>query len=129
MLAKAREKAVHDALSMKSTAFLVQHPAAFDLVISADTLCYFGELGEVLRAAYGALRDHGLLIFTVEQARDSERAYHLNPNGRYSHGQACLEQALAGAGFAKIDSLATHLRNEGGEPVAGLVLTARRGLY
>ena len=74
----------------------------FDLIISADTLVYFGALEAVFDAAYRALRPDGLLIFTVEEAGDDqpETGYRINPHGRYSHSRAYVESALTAAGFA-----------------------------
>jgi predicted TPR repeat methyltransferase len=127
MLANAKTRAVYDQLvKAELTAYLQAHAAAFDLVISADTLCYFGQLDEVLRAACTSLRHGGLLIFTVEETPPGDSAHRLNPNGRYSHSQAYLQGALSAAGFSEPVLLPTSLRNEGGEPVAGLVVTVAK---
>src|SRR5262245_51532832 len=68
MLAKAQGRAVYDQLvKAELTAFLADQADAFDLIVSADTLVYFGPLEPVLTAALGALRSGGLLIFTVEE--------------------------------------------------------------
>ena len=42
-------------------------PGAFDVIVSADTLVYFGALEEVVAAAAKALRPGGVLVFTVEE--------------------------------------------------------------
>jgi len=72
------------------------------------------------------LRADGLLLFTVEEAEQESEGYRINPHGRYSHGRAYLERALANSGFAPLAIEPTALRMEGGNPVAGLVVTARR---
>jgi predicted TPR repeat methyltransferase len=134
MLAKARGRNAYDELvKSELTAYLLAHPAAFDLVISADTLVYFGPLGEVLDAAHGALRSDGLLIFTVEAMPDETgqkttdgAGYRINPHGRYSHDGGYLKQALSSAGFAIQGVESAVLRNEGGSPVAGFVVTASK---
>ena len=46
--------------------YLDTQPDAFDAVISADTLCYFGKLENVCAASRRSLRPGGLLVFTVE---------------------------------------------------------------
>jgi predicted TPR repeat methyltransferase len=139
MLAKARGRNAYDELvKSELTAYLLAHPAAFDLVISADTLVYFGSLREVLDAAHDALRSGGLLIFTVEvmpdeatvdeasQKNENGAGYRINPHGRYSHGSDYLREALLSVGFAVLGMDPAVLRNEGGNPVAGFVITARK---
>jgi predicted TPR repeat methyltransferase len=134
MLAKARGRNAYDELvKAELTAYLLAHLAAFDLVISADTLVYFGSLQEVLAAAHGALRSGGLLIFTVEAMPDEPcqkaangEGYRINPHGRYSHGSGYLREALLSAGFAILGMEPAILRNEGGSPVTGFVVTARK---
>ncbi|MDX1655401.1 MAG: tetratricopeptide repeat protein, partial [Candidatus Competibacteraceae bacterium] len=73
MLAKARGRGVYDRLEeAELTAFIAADPARWDAIVSADTLCYFGALEEVIAAAASALRPGGLLIFTVERAEEDD---------------------------------------------------------
>jgi predicted TPR repeat methyltransferase len=133
MLRHARARHVYGALvKAELQAYLAAQTARFDAIVSADTLVYFGPLGEVFAAACGALRPDGLLVFTVEKAEKTEageEGYRLNPHGRYSHAADYLEQALRAAGFAVTAMDEAVLRTEGGEPVAGLVVTARKTLF
>lgn len=129
MLAKAEPRGVYDLLhKAELTAYLQDHHAAFDLVISADTLCYFGKLDAVAGAAHGALRDQGWLVFTVESLVDAESKedFHLNPHGRYSHSRSYVETVLRDAGFKHIDDEHVQLRTEGGLPVMGWLISAQR---
>ncbi|MET0852550.1 MAG: tetratricopeptide repeat protein [Candidatus Rokuibacteriota bacterium] len=128
MLARARGRGVYDELvAAELTAYLAGHARAFDLVLVADTLVYFGDLAPVLAAAAGALRPDGLLVFTVESAEEEGDAppegYRLNVHGRYSHAAAYLREALAA--FTAVSILPATLRHEVGRPVAGYVVTAR----
>lgn len=130
MLAKARARNVYDDLvKAELTGYVLAHPESFDLIVSADTLVYFGPLEEVLGAARGALRGDGWLIFTVEAADDKDLdascGYCLNPNGRYSHRQSYLSATIGSAGLALVVMEPAVLRNEGGKPVAGWVATCR----
>ena len=60
MLALAKEKHVYDVLvKAELTEYLRGNSEAFDLIVSADTLVYFGDLEGVLGAAAGALRPMG----------------------------------------------------------------------
>lgn len=128
MLEKAKARAVYDVLvTGELTAYLRANPAAFELVVSADTLVYFGVLEEVLRAAAGALRPGGHLVFTVERAPDTTKTGHLlNPHGRYSHREDYLRRVLAEAGLGALSLVPAHLRFENKVPVDGLVVTARQ---
>jgi predicted TPR repeat methyltransferase len=126
MLAKATDKKCYDELTRAElTGYLAAHPGAFDVVVSADTLVYFGALEEVAKAAASALRPGGRLIFTVEAAEGecAPLGYLLHYRGRYLHARSYLEDVLRRAGFATAIAQA-ELRMEGGLPVAGFVVRA-----
>ncbi|HEY7208417.1 MAG TPA: tetratricopeptide repeat protein [Gaiellaceae bacterium] len=128
MLDRARARNVYDELARRElTAYLRDSPDAFDVIVSADTLVYFGRLDEVAAAAANALRPGGVLVFTVEELSDAARGdgYVLSPNGRYRHAQEYLARVLAGAGLQP-EIAPAELRLEAGEPVAGLVVAALR---
>jgi predicted TPR repeat methyltransferase len=126
MLEKARARSVYDALvEAELGAFLLGHRNAFDIVASADTLCYFGDLEPIIAAAATALRPNGWLAFTVERADDVD-PYRLNPNGRYSHSHRYIEQLLHDASFTDINVAGEVLRREAGASVNGWVVRARR---
>jgi predicted TPR repeat methyltransferase len=129
MLAKAKPRQVYDELiKAELTAYLLSAPRAYDLIVSADTLCYFGALEAAAQAAHGALRDSGWLVFTVESLDGGDAAgeqHHLNPHGRYSHRRDYVEQVLKQAGFEHIQTEPVHLRNEGGLPVQGWLVSAQ----
>jgi len=124
----ARNRSVYDALAVEElTAYLRRHQHASDLVVSADTLVYFGDLGEVTTAAAKSLRPGGVLVFTVERARpdDAPAGYRINPHGRYSHTHDYLMQCLAAAGFVDPSVREVHLRMEAGKWVDGWLVSAR----
>lgn len=124
MLTHARDKKVYDELyQVELTAYLRDSRDAFDIVVTADTLVYFGELDEVVEAAARALRPGGLFVFTVEEAvgPEAEESYMLEPHGRYTHGAGYVERLLAGAGLEPTIGRA-DLRLESGVPVKGLVV-------
>lgn len=128
MLERARQRGIYDELhKAELTRYLSQHRARWDVVLSADTLCYFGDLEAMLVASHGALRPDGRLLFTVEAlAGDGDEPFHLQPNGRYAHRQAYVTGAMVRAGFADIAIDGQVLRNECGEPVRGWLVSARR---
>jgi predicted TPR repeat methyltransferase len=126
MLVHARSKDIYDALTKAElTGFLRDNGETFDLIVSADTLVYFGDLKELLAAAAGALRADGLLVFTLEHVLKDDVGYRLAPHGRYGHTQAYVERQLTASGLrAKI--VQADLRTEAGAPVPGLVVRAAK---
>lgn len=127
MVEKARLRGGYDALEVAElTSYLQAHPDAYDLVLSADTLVYFGRLEEVLVAAYAALRPNGWLGFTLEAKADESGDLEITPSGRYRHGRGYVERVLASSGFGNVRIQADTLRREAGQAVAGWVVLAQR---
>ena len=130
MLRRAKARGVYDVLHKAELGFYLQtQPGHFDLLVSADTLVYFGELREVMRHAHAALRPGGWLVFSVEALPAHDEAdWRLQPSGRYAHGGAPLARLLAATGFAEVTVETATLRFEGGTPVAGWLVSARHPL-
>lgn len=127
MLARAKARKVYDELiESELAAWLATQSNEFDLIVSADTLCYFGALDQAVAGAAGALRPGGRLVFTVERAGDEVRDYHLDPTGRYSHAEPYVRQVLSAAGLESIAIEPVVLRRERGQEVQGLLASAQR---
>ena len=130
MLRKAEAREAYDDLVCgELVEFLRGRPAACDLIVSADTLCYFGALDGFAEASFAALRGAGLLVFTVEAHAETDDApdFRLQGNGRYSHRRAYVESTLRGAGLVPVEMQAVVLRTELGAPVNGWLVSARAG--
>ena len=121
------------------TAWLAAYPASYDLIVSADTLCYFGALEKVVVNAARALRSGGHFVFTLEETKETtaqatshatgaqqHQPYQLHPHGRYSHTEAYARQVLEQAGLSVVEVRQEVLRTELDTPVAGLTIAARR---
>ena len=128
MLERASQRGAYDELhKAELTAFLRERPGAFDLVVSADTLIYFGELREVAQAVHGALRAGGSVVFTLEALAAGERGpYRLQDNGRYAHDGAQARRVFEAAGLRVEAPVDVVLREEKQEPVRGWLVVARR---
>ena len=128
MLERAGQRGAYDDLhKAELTAFLRERPAAYDLIVSADTLIYFGELRAVAAAAHGALRVGGTLVFTLESlAADEAGTYRLRDSGRYAHDRAYAQEVFEAAGLQVDAPVETALRNENEVPVRGWLVVARR---
>ncbi len=130
MLARASKRRLYDELVHSELgAYLDTQSARFDLIVSADTLIYFGDLRPVIAGASRALCPGGLLLVSVERASDDaagELGFVLNSHGRYSHSERHLRRALSAANLELVKLGEGVLRREAGKPVAGYVVTARR---
>jgi predicted TPR repeat methyltransferase len=127
MVNKARQRGMYDELVVQELCdFMRSQPGAFDVVLSADTLCYFGALGEAVAAARHSLREGGILAFSVESLKEDKSGvgFRLEPHGRYSHAEWYVRDVLCAAGFQDVLIGAETLRSEGGREVAGHVVTA-----
>ena len=128
MLRKAASRQIYDELIQgELVAFLASRPASYELVASADTLCYFGRLEAFADAALKALRSKGWLVFTVEAllGKADSQDYVLQGHGRYSHSASYVVQTMGDAGMTDVQTQPVMLRNEGGKPVDGWLVSAR----
>ncbi len=128
MLKLAAEKQVYQELiHAELTQYLREHPDEFDVIVSADTLVYFGALEQVAAAAAASLRPGGVLVFTVEEAGEQEHAasWVLCRHGRYAHGPEYVRRLLSDVGLDP-HIVRGELRLESGLPVAGLVVRATK---
>ena len=129
MVERARARGAYDELVAEElTRFLGAKREAYDLIVSADTLVYFGDLETVFRAAAGALRPGGWLVFTVERSPSPAAVpgFLLEASGRYSHAEPYVRGVLAQAGLAVERLEGVDLRLEAGQPVAGLLVASRK---
>ncbi|MCA9140848.1 MAG: tetratricopeptide repeat protein [Planctomycetales bacterium] len=139
MLDEATKRGVYDDLhEHELTGYLNSGVGPFDLIVSGDTLCYFGDLKEVLAGMRNCLKDDGHVVFTVEQRKidddpDSDfgsetetpyKPYELQPHGRYRHDESYVRDTLEEVGFSTIDIAYGTLRMERGREVIGLIVTA-----
>jgi predicted TPR repeat methyltransferase len=128
MVERARQRGCYDELAVAElSAFMSSRPGAFDVIVSADVLIYFGALGAPIQAAFEALRPHGLLVVTVEALADNGTdPFKLEESGRYAHRDTYLREVL---GAAKLDVLRIEqdsLRWEGGSKVPFYTVVARK---
>jgi predicted TPR repeat methyltransferase len=127
MVKKARERQVYDELVVGELCeFMRSRPVSFEVVISADTLVYFGALEEVSQAARECLRQGGVLTFTLERLeRPIESAgFSIQPHGRYAHTESYVRSTLKAAGFAVVHCHEVILRKERHQDVGGYLFVA-----
>lgn len=128
MIARAARRGCYDELATAElTDFLARRTADLDLMVSADTLCYFGALETVFRNARQALTPGSWFVFTLEAWREASAsaAYRVEPHGRYVHGADYVCRCLLGAGFAAPSIEPVVLRKEVFEDVPGWLVAGQ----
>jgi predicted TPR repeat methyltransferase len=116
MVEKARGRGLYDRLEVDEIGrYLALAPRTYTLAIAADVLIYFGDLATVFSAVAGALKPHGLFVFTVEAT--SGAAYRLTASGRYAHDDAYVRETAAAAGFEVVRATDETVRKEKLQPV------------
>ncbi|MEO8270358.1 MAG: tetratricopeptide repeat protein, partial [Aureliella sp.] len=121
-----KHKFYDELIEAELSVYLAQHTAVFDLIASADTFGYFGELTTLLQVAHSALRTGGLLIATLEVGNVSpEKGFHLQSSGRYCHSCHYITQCCEAAGFSIRSLNPDTLRIEAEQAVSVVVLAAQ----
>jgi len=111
------------------TSYLESRTGLFDVIVSADTLVYFGALESVLRGASGALKAKGLFAFTLErmlEPQSCDHGFRLHSRGRYSHNETYVKECVDRTGLVMASLTRADLREEANQPVAGLVVVTRK---
>lgn len=128
MLAKAHTREIYDQLVEADLIdYLAGCDEQHDLILSADTLIYLGDLRKTFAAAHAALCPQGTLMFSLEKlAPEHPQGYRLGSSGRYQHTRRCIERWLIDSGFAIDEIIETSLRKEGYETIAGYLITATK---
>ncbi len=121
MVAKARDRAIYDALHVAEiTAFLAEPEGApYDLIVSCDTVIYFGDLRQLILPSAPLLTNDGLLAFSTEKG--DTYPFRLTDSGRYAHHADHVTEVAAEAGLTLVSLTEETLRFEYGEPVIGLI--------
>lgn len=125
MLGRARERGIYDHLEeAEITEYLARNPSLFDVIVSADTIVYFGLLDGFAQTAKTALRPGGWLVFTVERLDDAP-GFSIGAHGRYLHSREYLVEVLSATGFQELSLDECILRTENGADVRGFVVACR----
>jgi len=125
MIALAEKRDCYDSLEVvELTEYLSGDLSPFDLIVCVDTLCYIGPLDDVLQEISNVLKVGGHVLFTLEELADTSKNYSLHPGRRYSHNYDYAKRIIADCGLDICTMNREILRNEGKEPVHGLLVVA-----
>lgn len=125
MLRKAERKGVYDRLGKADLQQFSYDGPAPDLVTAADVFMYVGALEKVVATVAGLLAAGGLFAFSVEKL-DAPDGFALQPSRRYAHSQTYVRAVLSANGLAVVSLEERIIRQDRREPVAGLIVVARR---
>ncbi|MFT3779253.1 MAG: methyltransferase domain-containing protein [Ottowia sp.] len=130
MLAQAARHGIYSKLSRVNILEALRDTPSghYEAITCADVLPYVGDLSPVIPNALRILKPGGHFIFSCEAAGQNEADLVLRAkSNRYAHKASAVERLCREAGF---DSVAIEhlpaLRLEGGEPLPGFLVTARK---
>lgn len=92
----------------------------YDLVISADVLCYFGAMDDILKVFSDTLAVGGDVIFTTETMANGDYNWVETSSGRYAHSSDYVAEMASEANLVKVSQEAFTPRMESGEKVLGI---------
>lgn len=99
----------------------------YEAITCCDVLVYVGDLYNVIPNALRILKPGGHFVFSCEAAGEDEQDLVLRPTERYAHKASAVRRMCEQAGFGEvtIEDLPS-LRKEGGQPLPGFLVTARK---
>ena len=124
MLAHAAKRGCyHELVCEDIVKFLGHSQRAFDLIVAADVLIYFGDLAPLMASAAYALRQGGLFAFSTE-SHDGD-GFQLLPSGRFSQAPDYVQRSACPE-FSLVTSMPTTIRLEATQRVPGRLFLFRR---
>ena len=125
MIEAARARAIYDELILGDLeTVLAGEGRIYDLILSADTMVYLGDLAPTFAGVAKRLKPGGFYIFAVESKEGD--GWEQTPQNRFRHSEAYLRAEAARAGLSFVDSMRDTLRREADVPVPGLVAALRK---
>jgi predicted TPR repeat methyltransferase len=127
MLAIAKAKLIYDELIESDVVqMMATMNMQYDLLLAADTFNYFGDFGALFAACRQALKKLGYLLFSVEDVNEPSSSWMLQPNARYAHNKAYIEQQAEIHGFEVCAITDSVLRQQENRPVKGWLCLLRK---
>ena len=98
---------------------------SYDLILAADTIVYFGDLGRIFRSVKKRLVNGAYFIFAVEIMDGS--GWQQTLQHRFKHSEQYLRQEAGSTGLIFTDRMECIIRYESDVPVAGLTVALKNG--
>jgi len=127
MLESARTRGIYSELILGDIeTVLAQRGPRYDLIASADTMTYFGDLAPVFSGVAKRLEEGGFYVFASE-AKTGE-GWEKTKVHRYRHGESYIRAEAARAGLEIVEIGECTLRQEENEPVPGFAVALRKAM-
>lgn len=125
MIEKARARNIYDSLHVADICHWLEGTVqTYQLIFSADTLVYLGDLAPVFTGVVRALGAGCHFLFTVEK-KEGE-GFELGPKRRWRHSESYLRAGAQRAGLHVAGLVACSPRMEAGGPVEGFAVALRK---
>lgn len=123
MLQKARGRGLYRALIQADAIDHLASGHTYDLVVSLDTVIYFGDLEALFAGVAASLPKGGFFVLSYEA--DANGSFALQPSGRFAHDPAYVA-AVADRHFDMMMSAGLILRREASRHVEGQMILLQR---
>jgi predicted TPR repeat methyltransferase len=125
MIDASRMRGIYDDLIVGDLEIVLAEPGpAYDLILSADTMVYLGDLNPTFSGVAKRLERGGFYIFAVE-SKDGE-GWEQTPQNRFRHSETYLRAEAARAGLSFVDLMRDTLRREADAPVPGFTVALKK---
>lgn len=131
MIEKARQRGLYDHLeNVDLVRYLDKSSTAYDLVISAGVLQFFGDLETLFASTNKILRSEGYFGFTIDKLDGVDRRYELSPRSgvMHLHHPDYIRTAATATNFNIVKSNEVIDRNDAiqNKPVPGILYVLQK---
>jgi predicted TPR repeat methyltransferase len=125
MVEAARARGIYRDLILGDLETVLAEPGMnYDLIVSADTMTYFGDLAPVFSGVAKCLAPGGFYLFASEAKTGA--GWEQTKVRRFRHSEAYLRAEIARAGLEFVDIVECALRQEENEPVFGFTVAVKK---
>jgi predicted TPR repeat methyltransferase len=125
MIQAARARGIYDDLVLGDLeTVLPQSNRLYDLILAADTIVYFGDLGPLFGRIARRLEPGGFFIFAVEASPGE--SWEQMPTNRFRHSEAYLRGEATQAQLDFVAIVNCAIRREFNDPVAGFAVALQK---
>ncbi len=125
MIEAAHARNIYDDLILGDLETVLAEPGlSYDLILSADTMVYIGDLAPTFSGVVNRLMPGGFYIFACESKLGE--GWERSKVNRFRHSASYIRAEAARAALDFVDIMECFLRTDFGEPVAGFAVALRK---